>query len=124
MHNIDTVINSLKICTKQIGKCSECQYRSADKPMLICREMATDILEILEKQKEEISNIKLAFLTLPNWNPIVVRCKDCKYAEEHCSYSVFGKTLYVCKHIRQIGREGLAIHIDDWFCADGEAKDG
>ena len=52
----------------------------------------------------------------------LVRCKDCVYGKEHCSYSVFGKPLYVCNHVRQIGREGLAIHTADWFCADGERK--
>ena len=50
----------------------------------------------------------------------LIRCKDCKYASKHSSYSVFGKPLYVCNHVRQIGREGLAIHTEDWFCADGE----
>ena len=52
----------------------------------------------------------------------VVRCKDCEYAIEHSSYSVFGKPLYACNHIRQIGRGGLVIHTADWFCADGEKR--
>ena len=48
-----------------------------------------------------------------------VPCKDCRFAERHCSDSVFGKPLYDCKHTRQIGREGTEIHPEDWFCADG-----
>jgi hypothetical protein len=54
----------------------------------------------------------------------VVRCKDCVYAERHCSDSVFGKPLYDCGHIRQIGREGVECHVEDWYCADGVKKDG
>ena len=54
----------------------------------------------------------------------LVKCENCRYAVRHCSDSVFGKHLYVCKHVRQIGREGDAIHTEEWFCADGVEKHG
>ena len=53
----------------------------------------------------------------------VVQCKDCGYAIRHCSDSVFGKPLYDCGHPRQIGRESVACHTEDWFCADGVKKE-
>ena len=56
--------------------------------------------------------------------PCIVQCKDCRYATRHCSDSVFGKPLYDCGHPRQIGREGVACHSEDWYCADGVRKDG
>ena len=119
MDNLDKVIESLEICTKQLGKCSDCHYRTTDKPLLICRELATDILDLMKKQKEEIAQLKIAFLTLPNWNPVVVRCKDCKHA--HLTYD--GDCKY-CDNIKD--DDGFPIeryHPGDWFCADGERKD-
>lgn len=72
------------------------------------------IVELREEEADELMD--------EHWVGELVRCKDCCFATEHHAYSVFGKPLYVCNHVRQIGREGLAIHTDDWFCADGEHK--
>ena len=114
MADVDEIIKSLEVCAKQIGKCSDCKYKSADKPMLICREMATDILDSMKKQKEEIAQLKVAFLTLPNWNPVVVRCKDCKY----------GVPLTDSSYIQcSMAFHTSERHGNDWFCADGVRKD-
>ena len=119
MADVDAIIKSLEVCAKQIGKCSDCKYKSADKPMLICREMATDILDSMKKQKEEIAQLKVAFLTLPNWNPVVVRCKDCKYgwninpSEE--------EKFYVCQNPTMVNMR--YSHQGNWFCADGEKEE-
>lgn len=120
MADVDEIIKSLEVCAKQIGKCSDCKYKSADKPMLICREMATDILDSMKKQKEEIAQLKVAFLTLPNWNPVVVRCKDCKHGSLYCTEDVCGATLIECNHPDLC--ETVSIHKWDWFCADGEKR--
>lgn len=53
---------------------------------------------------------------------IITMCRDCKYAERHCCDSVFGKPLYACKHIRQIGN-GSIVFPEDFYCADGRRKD-
>ena len=53
--------------------------------------------------------------------PDIVRCMNCRYATRHCSDSVFGKPLYDCSHVRQIGRE-TQVHPGDWYCADGERR--
>lgn len=45
----------------------------------------------------------------------VVRCKDCKWN------SGYGRGMYVC--FCTCYKTGTP-HKDDWFCADGERKDG
>ena len=85
-----------------------------------------DAINLIKEQREIIKT--LAFhdgmqSVLLDKKPDVVRCKDCRYATRHCCDSVFGKPLYDCKHIRQIGREGTECHSEDWFCADGEKED-
>ena len=44
----------------------------------------------------------------------IVRCKDCQHQDD-LKYEVGGK--FVC-------RKGHGWNPDDWFCADGERKDG
>ena len=43
----------------------------------------------------------------------VVRCKDCKYGEK-------ANAVYLCGKSRGFG----IAHEPDWFCADGERKEG
>lgn len=45
----------------------------------------------------------------------IVRCKDCKYGSQH------NGGIMCMKNYCDGGDE---IHIAEWFCADGEAKDG
>ena len=51
MVDIEKVKKALDICQRQNGSCAICPYKKAEKPMLICREMAIDILKILQEQK-------------------------------------------------------------------------
>ena len=44
--------------------------------------------------------------------PDIVRCKDCKY------YDGFG-----CENMKNERMIGMIV-ADDWFCADGEVRDG
>lgn len=93
-----------------------------------------ELIELLKKARKQLKKyhvpkdeqtVRLSIDTLEtvlSEQPTIVRCKDCKYALERCSYAVYGKPLFVCKHVRQIGRGGLEIHTDDWFCADGERR--
>jgi hypothetical protein len=50
----------------------------------------------------------------------VVRCKDCKYRSFYCTEATDGTTVYTCHHpcANSVCRPG------DWFCADGERKEG
>ena len=89
------------------------------------RPVVFDIINLLKKQEKsriEIASEITQGSILMYQGKELVRCKDCVYSAEHCSYSVFGKPLYICNHVRQIGRDGLAIHTDNWFCADGERR--
>ena len=47
--------------------------------------------------------------------PQIVRCKDCKWN------SGYGRGMYVC--FCTCCKTGTP-HKDDWFCADGEPKEG
>lgn len=50
----------------------------------------------------------------------IVRCKDCKYRSFYCTEETDGTTLYTCHHpcANDVPRPL------DWFCADGERRDG
>lgn len=48
----------------------------------------------------------------------VVRCKDCRYGQ----YCTDGKTTYQCFKWNS-GEFGM-LHEQNWFCADGERKEG
>ena len=49
----------------------------------------------------------------------LVRCKDCKYRTRRICNSI---EIWECNHIRyELVKCGVT---DDWFCADGERRDG
>lgn len=50
----------------------------------------------------------------------IVRCKDCKYRSLYCTEATDGTTLYTCHHpcSNDVPRPF------DWYCADGERKEG
>ena len=52
----------------------------------------------------------------------VILCKDCKYGSIYMTEDVCGKTLIECNH-PELG-DNIAIHAWNWFCADGERKEG
>lgn len=73
------------------------------------------------EEKKQIVVSKQELIDAIRFQRKFVRCKDCKYATQHWCESVFGKALYGCSHVSQIGR-GAQAHPEDWFCADGERK--
>jgi hypothetical protein len=48
--------------------------------------------------------------------PEIVRCKDCKHGEKPQTFRYYPEITWCNKH--------STSHNDDWFCADGERRDG
>jgi hypothetical protein len=46
----------------------------------------------------------------------LVRCKDCKHGEKPQTFRYYPEITWCNKH--------STSHNDDWFCADGERRDG
>lgn len=63
----------------------------------------------------EVQNIAKEAFELLKEQEAVVRCRDCKNAVCYDDNEV------VCTHIDSNGSD---THSVDWFCADGERKDG
>jgi len=78
-----------------------------DEIMPGCAALVRDAIKRLKNLDKENEKLKLAFLSLPNWNPVVVRCKDCKKR-----YTV----LCIQEEAGNINNQ------DDWFCANGERR--
>jgi len=75
-----------------------------------------ETIELLKEQKNEISRISNEYLKLvkvASKQPQIVRCKDCKHAVAQDCEQVW------CSFVD----DGLS-HEPDWFCADGERKEG
>ena len=84
-----------------------------------------DALVLLKEQEQAmkekdgtISNLIVQIKEISQCYERVVRCKDCKH----------GKQLFQDYVLCQISEENesgcLASHKPDWFCADGERKEG
>ena len=54
----------------------------------------------------------------------LIRCKDCKYGQPIVLASDGKSTLYRTFCTKPYVERGSATHIPDWYCADGERKDG
>ena len=112
--NADEILKALDICLNS-GICPECPRENDWKPLLICRGLAIDIQELLKKQQEETAKYKMLILSMPSWldekRPEVVRCKDCVHFEPDGIYTMCYR------------HNGLSQNAD-WFCADGERKEG
>ena len=53
--------------------------------------------------------------------PLIVRCKDCKYSSLYCTEDTHGEWLFECCHPST--DDNPVIHKWNWFCADGKQKD-
>ena len=91
----EKVIKSLELCVQGSKGClKDCPY--TDKG---CRvQLEKDALELLKEQEA------------------VVRCKDCKHW-------YFADNRIPCEQENICGRNGIVV-TPDWFCADGERKEG
>lgn len=67
------------------------------------------VVELNEKEADELMD--------EHWVGELVRCKDCIYAEEY-----LGR--YTCYFDEENESGCKRSHNADWFCADGECKEG
>ena len=115
MPDMDKVIKGLGICRKYgaIGgrNCNN-PYEHTDhrgncpygRHVIGCvEELINDVLELLKEQEAKIEQLNRFVNGFSRDAMPVVRCKECKHAEECEIAFYFGKK-------------------DDWFCADGEQR--
>lgn len=152
MPDRDKVIKAIDICLGH-GKCDDCGYRiKGGYSTMDCRKpMMRDALDLLKEQEEQkwkwfqtIADTQLAIsptgyesedeLAKRGWewnglqmaweiiageerseHPRLVRCKDCENA------CITSDDWVICTHIDSNGNDK---HPVDWFCADGERKEG
>ena len=80
-----------------------------DELMPGCAELVRDALALLKEQKSDIEKLN-GFINGFSKNAIVpVRCKDCKYYDYHNG----------CMSWHDVNSKN-----DNWYCADGERKEG
>ena len=120
MSDREKVIRGLELCVTDYltqDNCKICPYGNGDDTGYCWVEMNTDALELLKEQEEEIQSLRrenhdilTQFHEWTKEQQQIVRCKDCNNRgtsdcpiEELCN--------------------GW-IPSDDWFCADGERKEG
>ena len=130
MTDIEKIKKGLTCCSKDDCAFNNlCPYVQEDAHNCLER-LSSDALELINIQQMDIEAMRNAMQSMMEGQcvivgskqPKIVLCKDCRYSSEDSSYSVFGKPLFECKHVRQIGREGSEIHTGDWYCADGERR--
>lgn len=105
---VEKVKEGLAACFMIDGTCSTCPYFAECYPLQGQSKRGVpykDTVALIDGLAQEIEQLKQ--------RPDVVRCKDCKHqnwinAETGC---------IVCKF-------GRGTNAPDWYCADGERKDG
>lgn len=124
MVDIDKIIKGLEKCLNPNLNCYrdeiDCPYEEQCwlSDGLPSRSLKEDALVLLQEQKEIIK--ALAFhdgmqSVLLDKKPDVVRCKDCKECY-FASNRIQSEQTFAC------GKHGIDV-TQDWFCADGVAKD-
>ena len=145
MADIEKVITAFKVCKSDNYTCSDCPYNDES----CTNTLSADALELLKKQEEQIKNHdeslekareeikwlrgmlkeqeskdRMFHALEDDWKRLkellkeqeaVVRCKDCKHV----------KIYENCVKCENAGNPGMfaTYHQNDWFCADGEAKE-
>ncbi len=72
-------------------------------------------------QSDCTEELKKDILALLKAQPDVVRCKDCK----HSTMTADGKLCKYCDFYKEDDGSPMQLyHEGDWFCADGERKEG
>ena len=102
------VIDALDHCVRI--DCNHCPYRGDDNGGWNCHEMQNDAIELLKFYKEHEHEV-CANCPVDKDYEEVIRCKDCKR-----------RGTYQCPVY--VGGDGMCSEPDDWFCADGERKEG
>jgi hypothetical protein len=93
----EKVLKGLKCCNSLTTMCGECPYYDR------CSFLKKDALEVLEEMEA------------------VVRCKDCKFSG--CYTTEENGNIYrISCHKRN--NKLNEWHKPDWYCADGERKEG
>ena len=97
----EKVINGLKQMLSDYAVMEKISVNQKCFTLLYHKAMTEDALALLKEQ------------------PKIVRCKDCKHGEQ-CNQNL--GEFYLCG--KDIGTFETSVHSADWFCADGERKDG
>ena len=122
MIDIEKVIKGLECCIK--SGCGGCPYFK-DNPS--CQDdKDKEALELLKEQKERIGFLERSLAQFPKSVKLldafgnyekVVRCENCRWWHE--------SELEQFKGFGECGQaNGIALKPHDWFCADGERKEG
>ena len=126
MPDIDKVIKGLETCKSTDKTCSDCPYNGEVCTTSLC----DDVLSLLKEQEEQSHELqqiindgfeamKVAtkrikeLEALLKEQPDVVRCKDCKHWDEKKNE---------CHNVHSYMQ--FRPCFGNWFCADGERKEG
>lgn len=124
MPDIEKVINGLERCEKK--DCVLCPYKDEKDETYsgFCEQvLKQDALDLLKEQEAEISKISNAYLDLvgkASKQPVVVRCKYCKWGEP--TKNAYGEDRIICGNDDTYIDRYITVPAD-WFCADGERKE-
>lgn len=108
MPDREKVIKAWECCNPFNRKCKECPYEKDCYHDGISRHMVANAISLLKEQEADMIALKNAYKELAEKGSVIVRCKDCKKR-----YTV----LCIQEEAGNINNQ------DDWFCADGVAKD-
>ena len=127
----EKVIDGLRHCLPEtiidgLQDCNTCPYQrdcETDASVSMPIRMIEDVRSLLKEQKEQIDTLKENFAHLSAMIAVqqeIVRCKDCKWRSYYCTEATDGTTMYTCHYpcANDVSRPA------DWFCADGERKEG
>ena len=112
MNDVEKVIKGLNACARTDGQyCGACPYTHEGDCVAV---MSKDVLELLKSQsKKQVLSFNDGYAEgYKDKDKEIVRCKDCDNKE---CWGRAGDV--VC------GIDGTP-HRPNWFCADGERKDG
>lgn len=122
MPDMEKVIKALETCRKT--DCANCEYNTE---VCLIDEIISDALELLKEQRKQkffvdaegkITPLPIVFPNCPlKEQEKIVRCKDCKHGKIH------GIDVECVAH-EEVSYDPEPWHPLDWFCADGERKEG
>lgn len=78
-----------------------------------------DVIALLKDQQNVISGLKVindGLCEAVTEQKQIVRCKDCKHGVKTATFRYYQNLTWCIQHSK--------AHNDDWFCADGQKKDG
>lgn len=120
MANIERVIKALEQCREGKDSCHGCPYDvQSAKCLFRLHSAALELLKEQETLEMRLQHACECYEELEkelNRQPKIVRCKDCKECY-FASNRIPSEQTFAC------GKHGIDV-TPDWFCADGERKEG